>query len=314
MHRRSHILLIILACLTVLSAAPVRAAETVDRIVAVVNGEIITLFEINQRVKPVLDRFRGRELGPEEKAAILNLKHEALQRMVDDILLKAEAEKYKLEVSETAVENQVREFRKANNLTQEQFEEQLKLEGTSTEEFAERMRLDILKHKLLGFMVRRKVMVTDEEITAYYETHKSDYVKDKRVRVGLIILPQGMPGLELKRRIEARELDFASAATIYSKGPGADQGGDIGVLDWKSLAPEWKQALDGLAQGEISDPVEIQGREALLTPLSTEGGDVQPLEVVTEEIRNAIYRVKVEERFNEYMEQLRGEAVIDIRL
>lgn len=307
-------LLFILVCLIVLAAVPVRAAETVDRIVAVVNGEIITLFELNQRIRPVLERFRGRELGPEEKAAILRLKEQALQQMVDDILIQQEAERYQLDVSDASVENEVRGFRLKNNLTEEEFAEQLKLEGSSREEFADRVRRDILKHKLLGFMVRRKVVVTKEEIQAQYEANLQDYVKDKRVGLGIIVLPAGMPALELKRRIETGEIDFPTAAATYSQGPGADQGGDIGVLPWTNLAPEWKQALNGLDQGEISDPIDIQGREALLTLLSQEGGDVQPLEAVSDQIRADLLRRKLEDRFNEYMEQLRAEALIDIRL
>lgn len=312
--RPFHICLCVLACLVMFPAVSARSAETVDRIVAVVNGEIITLFEINQRIKPVLDRFRGRDLGPEEKAAILRIKEQALQQMVDNILLQKEAERYKLEVSDIAVENEVRDFRLKNNLTDDEFNEQLTLEGTSREEFAGRIRRDILKHKLLGFMVRRKVVVTQEEIQAHYDEHLQDYVQDKSVGLGLIVLPSGMPALELKRRIEAKEIDFASAATTYSQGPGADQGGDIGILPWASLASEWKGALNGLSVGDVSDPINIQGREALLTMVSQDGGAVQSLESVSDEIRTSLLRQKLEERFNDYMDKLRAEAVIDIRL
>lgn len=314
MSRFFRILPCILACVAIFAAPAVSRADTVDRIVAVVNGEIITLFELNERIKPVLERFRGRELGPEEKAAILKLKEQALQKMVDDILLQKEAARFQLDASETAVDNEVRGFRLKNGLTEEQFNEQLKLEGTTSEEFRDRVRRDILKHKLLSFMVRRKVVVTQEEIQARYEAHSQDYVKDKRVGVGIIVLPAGMPALEIKRRIESGETDFATAASTYSQGPGKEQGGDIGELEWKSLAPQWKQALDGLGQGQVSEPIDIQGREALLTVLYQSGGEVQPLEAVTEEIRGVIMRQKLEERFNEYMEQLRTEAVIDIRL
>lgn len=293
---------------------PAQAGETVNRIVAVVNGDIITLFELNEKVKPLLDRFKGREIGERERAAILKIKKDLLNNMVEDLLLRQEVQKYGLGVSDVEVENQIQEFKGENNLSEEELLKQLRLEKMTRKEFAGKMRQDILKHKLLGFMVRRKVVVTKEEIETCFSADKQDFALDKKVHLGLIVLGPGNPAEVLKKRIEAQELSFAEAADIYSQGPGAGNGGDIGLLDWKDLAAEWKEALDGVSEGQITDPFMVRGHEALLLLKSMDSGCEQPLDKVKDEIYKRIYKEKLESGFNEYMETLRANAVIDIKL
>ena len=151
------------------SPEPVLAQEEIiDRIVAIVNGEIITLFELNEQVKPYLEKFRGKELGTAEKKAIWELKKQALDQMINDILLRQEAEKYKIKVSDMEIENFIRQFKQRNNLTEEQFLNQLKLQGMTREDYKRQIRNNILKHRLIGAMVKRKVVVTQEEIEKYY--------------------------------------------------------------------------------------------------------------------------------------------------
>ena len=298
----------------VAAISPARAGEVVNRIVAVVNGEIITLFELNERIKPLLNRFKGREIGERERAAILKIKKDVLNTMVEDVLLRQEVEKYGIEISDVEVENQIQEFKEQNNLNEEEFLRQLRLGKMTRKEFAEKMRQDILKQRLLGFMVRRKVVVTKEEIEECFKTHKQDFTAGKKVHLGLIVLGPGNSAALIKKRIENQELSFAEAAEIYSQGPGAENGGDIGLLSWKDLAAEWRQALDGISEGQITEPFVVQGREALLLLKSVQTGSQQPLAKVKDEIHQRIYKQKLEAGFNEYMNTLRANAVIEIKL
>jgi len=296
------------------AAAPARSAEVVDRIVAVVNGDIITLFDLNERLKPVLERFKGRTLSDADKQSLLKFKQDLLEKLIDDILLEQEVKKFNITVSDVEVENLVQSFKENNKLTEEAFQEQLKLEKMTRQEFAETLRKDILRRRVLGVMVRHKVVVTSEDVQRYYDEHKQDFAKDRTVHLGLILLPQGEPAEPLRERIAKGEISFAEAADAYSEGPGKGQGGDIGVLEWKSLAQEWRTALDGVAEGAVSKPFLINGREALLTPRTVEAGDPQKLADVENEIRDKIYAERIQERFTEYMADLRSKAVIENRL
>ncbi len=311
----SRLLLIILALLLVPAATALPArAVVVDRIVAVVNGEIITLFELNRKIEPLLEQFKARELTREEQDAVSRLKRQYLEKLIDDLLLRQEVAKFGVQVSDVEVESQIREFRAENRLSEEELRQQLRLENMTREEFAAAVRQDILKHRLLGAMVRRKVVVTDEELRAHYEAHRADFIADREVRLSILAMPPGQEVEQLVRRIEAGEITFAEAADLYSDGPGAGQGGSLGLLQWKSLAPEWREALTGVDEGGMSAPFLIQGREAVLFLEETRGGAEQSFEEVRLEIEKSLHALKLEERFKNYMDQLRSTAVIDVRL
>jgi len=300
--------------LTIPALAPARAAEVVDRIVAVVNGEIITLFDLNQRLRPVLEQFKGRQVTDADKKAILKFKGEVLRKLIDDILLEQEIKKFNLTASDVEVENQLQMFKEKNKLTEEQLAEHLKLESITRQEFLENIRKDILRQRLLGVMVRRKVVVTAEEVTRYYEEHKQEFAKDRTLRLSLILLPAGQSAASLRERIAKGEISFAEAADAYSQGPGKGQGGDIGSLEWKNLAREWRNALEGVPEGGMSQPFVINGHEALLSPRALDSGNVQGLAAIESDIREKIFAEKLEARFTEYMDGLRSKAVIENRL
>ncbi len=296
-----------------LAAVPARA-EVVDRIVAVVNGQAVTLFELNQHMRPLLDRFRGRELTMQEKAAIAKMRTDLLQKIIDDMLITQQVEKLGLSATEVEVQNSVERFYKQNGMTAEDFDKQLLLEGMTREEFAQKVRQDILKHRLLGFMVRRKVVVSDEEVKAYYEKHIESFRRDKEVALSVILLPLAEDADALRGRIAGGELAFADAADLYSRGPGVGQGGSLGRLAWVDLAQDWRDSLEGVAPGGMTRPFDFRGHTAILRLDDLREGETRPLEEVKEEIRDRLFGIQAEARFSEYMQTLRDEAVIEMKL
>lgn len=294
--------------------ATVRAQDVVDRIVAVVNGEVITLFELNQRFRPFVEQLAGRELLEEEKRLLLENKRQLLERMVEEILLRQEAERLNMNVSDLEVQTQMRQVRERLGLTETQFSEQLRLQGLSRELYEQRMRDEIQRQRLIGFMIRRKVVVTSDEIRRFYDSQQHDFLQQRRVHLGLILFRDRDIADEVLERLRNEEIKFAEAARTYSQGPGAAQGGDIGKPAWGDLAVEWRQALEGLAVGDISTVFLVQGRPAVLKLLDEEVGQVLPLAEVEDQIREKLMEPRLEERYAEYIEGLRNRALIDIRL
>lgn len=290
------------------------AGEVVDRIVAVVNGEIITLFELNTNLKPFLQQFKGRTLSDEDKAAIAKVRRDLLNSMVEDELLNQEVAKYGITVSDSEVETELASNIKRSNLTREQFEEQLKLEGMTIEQLKERIGKDILKHRLLGVMVKRKVVVSDEEIREYYDAHADSYLEGKKVELSVILAPTVDSAEDIRTRIEKGELTFADAASLYSQGPGAKQGGALGEFAWIDIDGAWRDALAEVSEGGMSRPFEFRGFGALLQLDKVAGGGQKPFETVANEIRAQLYQKQMKERFADYMRQLRENALVDIKL
>lgn len=304
-------------CLVLILLAPVSGASAqvcANRVVAVVNGECITMFELDQRVKPYMQSFRGRELSEREQEAVLQLKRSMLKQMVDNLLLEQEIEKVDVDVTEAEIENRIRDMRGKLEANGQTLEDYMRIKNLDQDGLKADIRMEILKQRLIGFWVRRKVVVTDQEIERYYEEHKDNYVKEKKIALRIIMPPQTMPVAGLKQRIVNGELSFAEAADIYSQGPGVGDGGYIGLLNWKDLAPEWKDALEGRQEGELSDAFVTQGREAILQVVEIKAGEQEPLESVKDVIKQSLLEQKYTERLDEYLSSLRKKAVIDIKI
>lgn len=306
----------ILGAVLVLSATagPASARDVVDRIVAVVNGDVITLFELNQRFRPFVEQFQGQDLGEAEKRMLLDAKRQLLDRMVDEVLLRQEAQRLEIAVTDLEVQTQARQLRERAGLSERQFQEQLTLQGLTREQYERRLRDEMLQHRLLGFMVRRKVVVTSEEVRAFYEANKEDFAQQRRVRLGLILFDSQALAEEVLASIQAGELSFGEAAGRYSRGPGAEQGGDMGMFAWGDLSPNWRGAVEPLRVGDVSAVVLIQDRPAVIKLLEEEAGELKALADVEEKIRETLMEPLLDERYDIYMENLRNRALIDIRL
>ena len=314
MRRLFHKLTYVLIALMLTLPAPASARDVVDRIVAVINGEVITLFELNQRFRPFVEQFQGQELVDEEKRMLLDAKRQLLDRMVDDVLLRQEAERLEISVTDLEVQTQIRQLRERAGLTEREFQEQLTLQGLTREQYERRVREEMLRHRLLGFMIRRKVVITTDEIQAYYEANKQDFFQQRRVRPGLILFASSASAEEAQALMRSGDLSFADAARRYSQGPAASQGGDMGMLAWRDLAPDWRNALEPLQVGDVSSLIMVQNRPALLKLLDEEAGETKALAEVEDQIRETLMEPRLEERYAEYLANLRSRALIEIRL
>ncbi|MDD2219524.1 MAG: SurA N-terminal domain-containing protein, partial [Desulfoplanes sp.] len=290
------------------------ADEVVDRIVAVVNGEMITLFDVNQQLQGYTQQFAGRTLTPEQEKTLTVLRKKVLEQMVNDLLLRNEAQRLAMVVSDVEVQNQVEAFKKKHGLTEEQFLGQLKLQGMDRKDYETKIREDIMRQRLLGAMVRRKVVVTENEMQTYYDAHKDDFAQEKKVDLALILVDAGFDVTTLREKIMADKISFTDAAAMYSQGPGAKQGGDLGIVRWGDLGDAWKDALRGLGKGDVSAPFDLNGNQAILYLKDYVSGEPAVYADVKNAIRDILYRPRIEKRYKEYMDGLRSKAVVDIRL
>jgi peptidyl-prolyl cis-trans isomerase SurA len=295
------------------------ADQVVDKVVAQVNGELITLFELNDKTKTYVTQVAKRPYN-EDDPAIQQLRDQILQSMIEDILLRQEGARLKINITDVEVETRIRGIREKANLSEAQFEQQLRLEGMTHKQFAENLKKDILKKELLDYMVQRKVLVSDDEVKQYYQEHPDEFTATKGgagQRIGLIMTAKVEEAKALRTRIASGQISFADAARKFSIGPGAQQGGDLGKVSWKDLAPELQKALEGLPAGGVSQPVLLDGKPVLLTLSGTEDkakGVTPAFDSVKEEVYERVYRAKLEKLFREYMDKLRAKSVIKVNL
>ncbi|PMP94187.1 MAG: hypothetical protein C0169_06850, partial [Thermodesulfobacterium geofontis] len=145
------------------------SSETINKVVAVVGDEFLTLYELDEICKPYFERFIRPELSIEEKEKIKDqIRKQILKGWIEESLLKIEAKKYGLTVSD----EELGKFLTAELESiggEEKLKEYLKKQGISYEEYKEKLRDRILKYKLVQIQVKGKVLVTEEELKKAYE-------------------------------------------------------------------------------------------------------------------------------------------------
>ncbi|OEU71649.1 MAG: SurA domain-containing protein [Desulfovibrio sp. S3730MH75] len=288
--------------------------KVVDGVVAVVNGDIITMYEMNAKMAPILKQFGGKSLSAVELEQVKNIREQILQRFVNEMVLDQEAKRLKVNVSDKDIEGEVNRIKGNSNLSDEEFNRQLKLQKTNLEEFKDGLRKDIRKHRLLSFKVKSKVVVTEEEIKAVWNSTKVQEAEENQsVHLKLILFPTDISAEKIREEIIAGEITFEEAADKYTAGPGAGTGGDLGVLEWGDLATTWRDALAGLKVGDLSQPFKVQSSLALLKLDSYAKNEEDTFAENREEIYDRLYREKQDAVFADFIKKLREKAVIQIK-
>jgi peptidyl-prolyl cis-trans isomerase SurA len=304
---KKHILTAILVgVFSVVTAGASFGAQVIDRIVAVVNGEIITSQELLRQVRLMVGEVPDQATG--EMVA-----RQILDSMIDDIVLRQEAERLQIDVADSEVETEIRQFKSRRQMSSEEFERSLLMQGMTEAQFKERTKQDIVKHKILGYMVRRKVVVTQEEIDAYLQKNHGELSTERSVDLQLVVVVDQDLAQSIRTRIVGNEMSFADAVSQYSVGPRMDDGVMRGV-SWKELDEPWREAMRVMQPEQISEPFSVQDKWVVLKLLGLKDGVRQDLTAMEEEAREALMRPKLEERFTEYMNGLRAKAVIERRL
>lgn len=127
---------------------------------AIVNGEVITLYDLKKRNKKKASLSQGMNISLNNKELVKQF----LSEMVNKILFKEEADRLGIKVSKYEVENQLEQMIKSSELTEQEFKEELKKQGLKLEEVKKSIEDNIKINKLISYMVRSKVVVTEEDI------------------------------------------------------------------------------------------------------------------------------------------------------
>lgn len=317
------------ACILLLTSIhPLYAADIVDRVVAVVNDDVITMSEVNQEGKALFRRI-AEQIPPDRlEEALQQARQNVVEELIDKKILQQEARKYDLKVTDEEVDRALKRILERNNTTMEQFRSELAAMGMNEQQYRENLRSQILSSKLVNMEVRSKVIIPEEKIIDYYDTHYMERMGDGGyylLQIGINIDPD-IPDPE-RARTEARKKaeqireralageDFKELAKKYSDLPSAADGGDIGVFKADEMAPAMREAVINLKPGEISAIVETTSGFQIFKLLSSKQGQIvarAPYDEVKEEIRNILYQQETKELFDHWLKKMRENAYIKI--
>lgn len=312
-----------LTAITLAASQP--SGELLNRIVAVVNDDVILLDEVDEATSPLLKRLPADLPAAELAQRKARLRRQVLDSLVADKLLEQQVKILNLEVSPRELDKIIDNMRAQNNMTEAQFKAALAGQGLSMDAYREGMRKQLLKMKIINLKVRSKVKVSDQDIKGRYQQQRADAARDVRYRVRhmVFLVPEGasadVDAAAKKRAIDARARvltgeDFASLATQLSEGPSAPKGGDLGYFKPGDMVPAFESAALALKINQVSAPVRTPFGWHIIQMVDKKQGELGSIKEVKDSLREKLYQEEVEVAFQRYVQTLKKEAYIDLRL
>lgn len=305
--------LVALAAIVML-ATPVHAEQLVNKIAAVVNGEIVTLYDLKQLAIPELKKAGVLGAKYADSPKVKSILSSVLENVVTEKLFLQDAERRGITVDEAEIENELRKLAQQRGLTLAKAKEQIVKDGLTVDSVKERVRASIIRQRLLGLMVGRKVVITKEEVERFYEKNKAEFSADGKIELSLLIFGDDSNVSDVRSELAAGKISFEEAVQKYSVGPGKEQGGYLGELGVKDISPQMMAAVDTMEDGAVSNVLSLGSNKALIKLHSKTKGSLRPLDEVAQEIEAKLRAPRLEASFKEYAEKLRNNAVVDVRL
>ena len=325
----SRLIVFVSICFISFMLLPAHGADYVDRVVAVVNDDVITLSEVEKAGSNFFARIRTQSSGNELEMALEKGRKEVLNSLIDKMIVNQKAEELSITVEESEIDSSIAQILARNNATLQDFRNEMAKMNISEQDYRNDLRDQILQSKLIGFQVRSRIVILEDDIKEFYQ---NEYTQEKG-ESGYNILQMGFSwnndkqgagtkeearktAEEIRARVMAGE-SFTELAKTYSNLPSAADGGAIGLLKKDEMAAYMRETVLAMKPGEISPIVDTGNAFQFFKLLSVRDGDMvikAPYESVKGEIRDMLYRQEMEELYAEWVKSLREQAYIEIIL
>lgn len=308
-----------LVVLSICLAAPAAMAQeiTLNRVVAVVNGDPITMHELELQSMPAFARDKINPNDPANKDKVDEILKGSLEEVIIDRLISQDAERLGIKASESDVDAEIQNIMKRNNIkTQMEFERALSAQGLDMPTFRQKMRNNLINSRLTNQMVARQILIPSSDIEKYYAEHKEEFI-DREVDLQILVFNPAMKPAEIQhvaKAVKNGKVSFAEAVQKCSIGPASDTDGKVENMNWRGLAPQIRATLETAQIGQVTDVLNVDGQPMMFILLRLTEPTQKSLDDVRGEIENTLKMPLAKARFDEYVSQLRNKAVIDIRM
>jgi parvulin-like peptidyl-prolyl isomerase len=290
-------------------------AETIERVVAKVNGQIITLSEFQSRQ---IAAAQGARVDPAGVSAFLRQNNaKILQDAIDEILILQKAEDAGIHAPSAWIDEAIEGIKKENKIaSDEQMQEALAREGLTLAELRANIERGVLRRIVMQRDVQPKIEVSEADVRAEYERVKaSEFTKPATVTLQEILIPEDKGGIVLARELAVRARggeDFQELARAYSTAPSRSNGGDLGQLAQGDIHPDIEKVAFELSVGSVSDPLPVAGGHRLIRVVAKTTGSTTPYDAVKDRVRDRVMMTRFDKAYDDYVAELRKTSVVTL--
>jgi len=303
------------------------SGKTVEEIIARVNNEIITRSEYDKARQSAAEEAKSEcqnRCTPEQlQIAIEDGQKNTLRTLVDQSLLVQRAKDMGVSVEPELIKK-LDAIRTENKLaSMEELEKAVSGQGMNWEDFKNNIRSTLLTQRVISSEVGSHITISDEEVTKYYEAHKTEFVRPEQVALREIVVstegkkPEDLPDLKKKaetalKRVQDGE-DFGEIAKRLSDGSTKSQGGFLGIYKRGELSKELEDKVFKMKRKELTEVMETKQGFLVLEVLEHYDEGEQSLAKVKNEIMDKLYGGRMEPAMREYLKTLREQSYVVIK-
>jgi peptidyl-prolyl cis-trans isomerase SurA len=301
------------------------SGAVVDRIVAVVNQEVITFSEIEKWSHRFQEEIQTED-RLERRERIQEVLRKVLDKVIEEKLIEQEARKSGIKVTSKEVEAAVEDVKQKNKINQEELEKALVAEGLTLETFKKELERGILRTKFIQSTVKVEQKVGDKELIEFFQENVDQYRVNESYRPAHILFlipqeatPEQILGIRKKGQKVLERIregaDFAEMALEYSEDTSSrNGGGDLGYFKKGELLPALEKEATKLHIGEVSGLIRTELGFHILKLLDRTGGEPPPFEEIKEKVQADYYEREMEKAFQQFLSKLKEKSVIEIKL
>jgi peptidyl-prolyl cis-trans isomerase SurA len=297
----TRLIILLLSSAVIVAGAPHHgwASETLNRIVAIVNDDVVTQYELNQKIERATGSTTD-DLKAADNERFIELRRQVLEMMVNEKCTQEKIRELEIEVTADQIDAYIEDIKKQNQWTQEDLVAVLEADGATYEEYWNEVKKEFEHDRLISEQVTGKVIIREEEIRQYYEEHRADFATEESVHLAGMIMA-------------SRNTEEAKAVLARLKnGEDLEDLIDLGTLETDLLDPELKKVVDELDVGEVSDLIVRPNGIQIIRLLERQEKGVKSIDDVRETIRAILYEEEATRRYAAWVEDLRKEAYTKI--
>ena len=295
-------------------------AEQTDSVAASVNGEPISVRELLAETARQESVLRATTPQSEQYDAILKLRKDALEKMINRKLLLDAYKQQPFPIPQQYIESAMDEIALSQAIrSRREFYAKLREQKTTPEE----LRKLVLEQLILQAMTARRIQirgqVTPREIREYFDAHKHELDTPEEWELAAIAIAADSPvhknpgGVkELAEILQKQPEKFADFAGLYSAGPNAENGGSLGWIPLPALRPEFADACQDVEHGKVAGPLKVDHMDYFLKVLRVKPSANADFAKLEPELRKKLEAERKKQIMDEYYQELRQNAVIRI--
>ncbi|MGW8301290.1 MAG: SurA N-terminal domain-containing protein [Desulfobacterales bacterium] len=296
----------------------------VDRIVAVVNDEIITLYDLNETLKPYEENFLALGYSPEKaRATLFKLRADLLNKLIDQKLTDQQIKKNNLTISTQELDMTIERIKEGRSYTDEDLRAGLAEQGLTIEEYRENLKKQLLRGKLVNLEVKSKIVITSAEIEKYYNEHIEKYAGETKYHLWNIFIRFSQMTDESQKQIAFGKMEtvlsqlkqgqsFESLAAQAPDSPQSPQGTDLGLYRLDELSPQLRNVVKDMKAGGYSPVIETDSGYQIIYVQKVLVAPPKTLSEVESEIEDVLYNEAIDNRYKTWLSSLRERSHIKI--